>query len=118
MLNPAIRGSAFGLARSFAIAYTTSAMANSVAIAAGDYYIEATTDCWAMAFGSANTSKISAVPGPSQPAVGSENKAFFCPAGQMVGLSLTADTYISAIAPTTGGTLNITGPVHNNNSNR
>lgn len=117
-MNPAIRGSGFGLARSLAFAYTTSALANSFAIVAGDYYVVATTDCWAMAFGSANTSKISALPTSTQPAIGSENKAFFCPAGVPVGVSLTADTFISAIAVTSSGTLSVTGPVHNNNSNR
>lgn len=110
--SPSISGASYGNARSFAIVYTTSAMANSVAIAAASYNITATTDCWVRAFGTANTTKISAVPGSTQPAVGSENQAVFCPAGTLVALDLPSDTFISAIAVTTGGTLNITGPIH------
>lgn len=113
--SPAVGGAGYLKAKSFEIAYTTSAMGAAVAIAAGAYYVVATTDTWVSLRGGTTASLIAAAPSTTQPADGSENFAFFCPASTPMPMDVTAGSqFISAIAPSGGssGSLRISGPVH------
>lgn len=110
--TPAILGTVIVGARSFAFAFNGSAgAAVNKAVAKGSYVLRADYPFWIK---NALTSGLTdvAVPGTSQPAVGSENSTVFVGAETDYPLDVPADAMSISIlgGTTTGGTLRVSGP--------
>lgn len=109
--SPAVTGTSFLAARSFKVAFTTSAPGSATAVAAGSYYLTATQDCDVRISTASNV--VAAALGSSQPAAGSENGTLRVLAGTMVPFDVPSGTtcYVSAIGVTSSGDLALSGPI-------
>lgn len=111
MASTSITGANVARCRSFAISCPTGTGLAQVAIGAGGYYVVATTDSWVTLIKTGGA--VAVVPGASQPAEASPNGLMFCPAGVPCPLDVDGSVaqFISTIAVSVAGTLNITGPL-------
>lgn len=109
--SPAIAGAVYAKARSFKVAFTTSAAGSATASAAGSYEITATQDC-EFRLSNASNAVAAALP-TSQPALGSENGTIrlVANAGKPLDIPPTGSWYVSAIGLSASGDVAISGPI-------